>query len=172
MQLFTTVTPLLETSEIINFAAKNGRPDVSMWFLAHCEWNSTNNLLSKQRFAKVATLLSITRLESDPQMLSHLWVTLSLMKAAPKSHKRECEFWRKHAIVYYCYTLSWNFRDNLVRFWRKSLSLHLKMFQLWAGYNPPKFLVNCYFHSSWTLSWKFKEICWKKVAALMLPSDF
>ena len=95
-------------------------------------------------------------------MLSHLWITLSLMKAAPKSHKRECEFWRKHAIVYYCYTLSWNFRDNLVRFWRKSLSLHLKMFQLWAGYNPPKFLVNCYFHSSWTLSWKFKEVFWKK----------
>ena len=49
----------------------------------------------------------------------------------------------------------------LVRFWRKSLSLHLKMFQLWAGYNIPKFRVNCYFHSSWTLSWKFKEICCK-----------
>ena len=29
-----------------------------------------------------------------------------------KSQKRECEFWRKHAIVYYCYTLSWNFRDK------------------------------------------------------------
>ena len=50
----------------------------------------------------------------------------------------------------------------LVRFWRKSLSLHLKMFHLWAGYNPPKFRVNCYFHNSWTLSWKFTEICCKK----------
>ena len=44
-------------------------------------------------FAKVATLLSVTRLESDPQMLSHLWVTLNLMKIPLKSHKRECKFW-------------------------------------------------------------------------------
>ena len=26
-------------------------------------------------------------------MLSHLWVTLNLMKIPLKSHKRECEFW-------------------------------------------------------------------------------
>ena len=44
-------------------------------------------------FAKVATLVSVTRLESDPQMLSHLWATLNLMKIPLKSHKRECEFW-------------------------------------------------------------------------------
>ena len=77
------------------------------------------------------------------EMLSHLWVTLNLMKTSLKLYKTECEFWRKHAIIYYCYTFSWNFRDNLVRLWRKSLSLHLKMFQLWAEWNPPKFCVNC-----------------------------
>ena len=48
-------------------------------------------------------------------MLSHLWVTLNLMKTALKSHKRGCEFWRKHTIVYYCYTDSSNFHSQCSR---------------------------------------------------------
>ena len=50
-------------------------------------------------------------------MLSHLWVTLNLMKIPLKSHKRECKFWiglRKKSNLcmkrFFCSALT--FRDN------------------------------------------------------------
>ena len=86
--------------------------------------------------AKVATLVSVTRLESDPQMLSHLWATLNLMKIPLKSHKRECEIWiglrKKSNLRVKCFFLAlWLFEITSIEMLVTSLKFAMDMEFWW-----------------------------------------